>query len=381
MFLNRGLRTSLALAVATFLAVLPAAAASADTATPTPSPSPSATSGGTGSDPLAGNVTFGIGPATKGIIDRRLNFNYLQARLGAVSDQVGVVNLSTQPLTLNLYAADALNQTDGVLGLQPRNIKPKDLASWITLKTPTGKAYVVVPPRTTIYVPFTVKVPNKALIGDHLAGIVASIVAAGQTPGDLSTNVAFEQRVGVRLAMRVAGQLHPELAIENLTAHYVGSTNPLSAGSSVVTYTVRNTGNVRLGASQSVRVHGFYGPDAQSSGVPDIALLLPGGSATVTVNVPGAWPLVYLQADVTLIPLSPPTDANPQMGVFTASTSFWAIPWVVMALLLILILLLLWWLRRRRSTPPPVAGRRERGRTDDLVTSATAPAATQEPTS
>jgi hypothetical protein len=359
------------------MAVIPAAAASADTATPTPSPSPSASSGGSGTD-LSGNVTFGIGPATKGIIDRRLNFNYLQARLGSVSDQVGVVNLSTQPLTLNLYPADALNQTDGVLGLQPRNVKPQDLASWITLKTPTGKAYVVVPPRTTIYVPFTVKVPNKALIGDHLAGIVASIVAAGQTPGDLSTNVAFEQRVGVRVAMRVAGQLHPELKIENLTAHYVGSTNPLSAGSSVVTYTVRNTGNVRLGASQSVRVHGFFGPDAQSTGVPDIALLLPGGSATVTVNVPGVWPLVYLQADVTLIPLSPPTEANPQIGVFTASTSFWAIPWVVLAILLILILLLLWWLRRRRATPPPAAGRRERGRDTDLVTSTTASPTAQE---
>ena len=372
MFRNRGRRPSLVLAVATFLALIPAAVASAATTTPSPSPSPSASSGGTGSNSLAGNVTFGLGPATKGTIDRRPNFNYLQARLGVVSDQVGVLNLSTQPLTLNLYAADAINQSDGVLGLQPRNVKAKDLASWITLKTPTGKPYVVVPPRTTIYVPFTVRVPDNALIGDHLAGIVASIVAAGQTPGDLSTNIAFEQRVGVRLAMRVAGQLHPELTIENLAAHYVGSTNPFSAGSSVVTYTVRNTGNVRLGANQTVRVHGVFGPDAQASGVPDIALLLPGGSATVTVNVPGVWPLAYLQADVTLIPLSPPTDANPQIGVFTASTSFWAIPWVVLGLLLVIILLLLWWLRNRRATPPPTPGRRERGRSDELVPSAPA---------
>ena len=340
-------------------------------ASPSPSPSPS---GSAKPNPATDNLTFGIGPATNGKIDRRANFNYLAPRLGKVNDEVAIANLTFKPLTLNLYPSDALNGADGSLGLQPRNAKPADLAAWITLKTPTGKAFVVVPPRSTIFVPFTVAVPGKAYIGDHLAGIVASVVAKGETPGNLGTQVQFEQRVAVRVGMRVAGQLKPELVIENLSAQYVGTLNPVRPGSALVTYTVHNTGNLRLGGRQQVRVHGLFGPASEATGLADIPLLLPGGSATVTVEVPDVWPLLYLTADVTIVPLSPPTDANPQVGDVTASVSFWGIPWVLLGIILLILLLGLWWLRHRRAVPPPVPGRRERAREADLVAAGTSAA-------
>ena len=385
MFRNRRAQASLALAAAALIAAaLPSAAAAAPqkaagsagiarpAASPSPSPSPS---GPASSNPSDINVTFGVGPATKGgAIDRRTSFSFLQPRLGVANDYVTVVNLSSRPITLNLYPADALNQADGTLGLQPRYAKRTDLASWITLKTPTGKAFVVVPGRSNVLVPFTVRVPAKAYVGDHLAGIVASVVAKGQTPGDLTTAVAFEQRVGVRVGMRVAGQLKPELTIESLSATYVGTLNPVSPGRATVSYTVRNTGNIRLGGRQSVRVHGLFGPAAEAVGLADIPLLLPGGSAQVTVDVPDVWPLVWLTADVTVVPLGAAGDANPPIGDVTASVSFWGIPWVLLGIILLILLLGLWWLRHRRAVPPPVPGRRERAREADLVAAGTSAA-------
>ena len=342
-------------ALATPSAAAGPSSAALPAATSHPSPSP-------GSEPdLAGNVTYGLGPATAGAFDRRRNYAYLQTRGAVVQDQVAVLNLSARPLTLNLYVADALNQGDGTLGLRPRGAKSTDLASWITLRTPTGKPFVVVPARSTIIVPFTVNVPKGAEIGDHLAGIVTSLVAAGQTPGDLSTNVALEQRVGVRVALRVAGVLDPRLEVVDVTAEYVATANPIRPGSAVVEYTVRNTGNVRLSGRQQVVVHGLFGAAFDAGQLVDLPLLLPGGSARVSVVVPDVWPLFRLTADVTVTALSADGDANPSTDPATGSASFWAIPWIQLAIVLALALGILWWLRRRRTTPPPPKGRREAG--------------------
>jgi hypothetical protein len=332
------------LAAAALLA--PAPAALAGTASPTPSPSASAGPPEASDGP---RVTFGLGPSTKGKLDRRSSYNLLAARGGVITDEVAVINLSTIPLTLNLYAADAVNGTDGSLGIQPSSAEPTGSATWVTLKTPTGQGYVVVPPRSRVYVPFTVRIPADAEVGDHLAGIVASTVAAGQAPGDRATDVELEQRLALRLGTRVAGQLAPGLTVENVSASYAGSLNPFGAGSATVTYTVRNTGNVRLAGTQEVRVDGGFGFTAASTPLEDLPLLLPGGSATLTVPVEGVQALGLMSAVVTVVPLGAAGDANTEAEPATGRTSFWAMPWLLVALLLAVVVLLGWWWRRRRA--------------------------------
>jgi hypothetical protein len=331
-----------------------ATAAQADTTTPSPSPGASAP-GGTAAD-TSGNATFGLGPATKGKVDQRSNFSLLQPRGGTVDDEIAVVNLGTKPITLNIYAADAVNSADGTLSLQPGSAKPTDSASWVTFRTPTGKGYVVVPARTakgpsTIIIPFTVRVPKNAAVGDHLMGLVASLVSQGRTPGDRSANVNLEQRIAVRVATRVAGVLNAQLEVADLSARYLGSLSPVGRGTTTVTYTVRNAGNVRLGGKPSINVHGLFGPSFSASEVPDIPLLLPGYSATVTVEVPDVIPLFSMSADVSVVALAAVGDANPASDTATATAHFWALPWTLVALLLALVLAVAWWLRRRRSDP------------------------------
>jgi hypothetical protein len=308
-------------------------------------------------------VTFGLGPSTDGQVDRRSSFNLLSSRGGVISDEVAVLNLSEVPLTLNLYAADALNGEDGSLGIQPAAAELTGSAAWVTLKTPTGKGYVVVPPRSRIYVPFTVRIPQDAEVGDHLAGIVASTVAAGQAPGERGTNVELEQRLALRLGVRVAGPLTPGLTVENVSASYIGVLNPFGSGSAEVTYTVRNTGNVRLAGTQKVDVTGAFGFAASSATLDDLPLLLPGGSATLTVPVEGVQPLGLMTAMVSVVPLAAAGDANPAADVATGSAAFWAMPWLLIAVALLVLLLLGWWWRRRRAA-------REAGRVHAMPQSA-----------
>jgi hypothetical protein len=348
---------SAALLTVTASLALALPSSAADSASPSPSAGATGATGATSADPAV--VTFGIGPSTKGKLDRRPNFTLLAPRGGVVSDQVALVNLTKQPLTLNLYAADALNTADGTLALQPAAAPLADSAAWVTFKTPSGKGYVVLPPNdgigTPTFINFTVKIPKDAYVGDHLAGVIASTVSEGAAPGDRAAQVKFEQRIGLRLGIRVAGELKPQLSVENVSAAYSSSLNPFGRGSAVVTYTVRNTGNVRLGGKQTVTVNGIVGPVATGGTLPDVPLLLPGGSASVTVTVPDVVPLGLVTATVSIDPVGALGDANPPAAVAVGTTRFVAVPWTLLALLLLLLLLGGAFLRRRRAPRAPSA--------------------------
>lgn len=337
------------------LALLVGASAPALGASPSPSPSPSSTS----SAPPT-TVTYGLGPSTKGTLDLRTGYTLLSTRGGVVKDEVAVVNLSSVPLTLNLYAVDAVNGPDGELGLEPAAAETTDAARWVVFDTPTGKPFVKLAPKQTLFVPFRVTIPKGAPVGDHLAGIVVSTVAKGATPGDRGSIVKLEQRVALKMAVRVAGELKAELSVEGLSARYNGTLNPFGRGTAVVTYTVRNTGNVRLGGRQTVGVAGIFGGAVEASDVPDVPLLLPGGSATFTIPVAEVTPQLLMTATVRIFPLAAQGDANPPSEPVTATTQFWAVPWLVVGCLLLIVLLLALLFRRRRRTEPPT-GRRVRG--------------------
>ena len=342
------------LSVGLSLALSAGSAGAASTAGPSASPSPSPTAGAAPS-----TVTYGLGPATNGGLDLRASYRLITTPGGTVMDEVAVVNVSDVPLTLNLYAVDAVNGTDGEVGLKAAAAELEDSAAWVRFQTPSGKGYVELRPRQTLFVPFTVTVPKNAPVGDHLAGVVVSTVATGQSPGDRAASVTLEQRVALKLAVRVAGELNPQLTVDGLTARYSGTLNPFGSGSATLTYTVRNTGNVRLGGTQSASVTSLLDSTASAAAVPDVPLLLPGGSATFTVPVDGVSPLVLMRADVRVFPVAAEGDANPSTLEVTASTVFWAVPWLLIALLLLLVLAVAAYLRNRRRDTP-AAGRRER---------------------
>jgi hypothetical protein len=170
-------------------------------------------------------------------------------------------------------------------------------------------------------------------------------VSAANDPNN--PNVRLDQRVGTRMFIRVAGALEPNLAIENLSATYTGTLNPVGKGTAVVDFTVANRGNVKLGGRMTVDVSGLLGRQASVT-LPDQGLILPGNAVNFSVEVADVLPQVRDTATVTIIPLKLQGDADPELPDVVASTSFWAVPWTLIATILAL-LLVGWFLWRRRA--------------------------------
>jgi hypothetical protein len=342
------------------------ASPSAFAATGSPTVSPSASSSGAGSaapTPAAGKaatpeITWGIGPTAPVGTSQRPYFSFGVTPGAQANDHVTVSNFSTTPLMLSVYAVLADNNADtGAIGFVSRTDTPVDASSWLTVGsarpdtvTVPGRANGSAPPGV-VTLPVKLIVPLNAQPGDHVAGIVAALtVASNNAQGE---HVNLEQRVVTRVYVRVSGPLHPKLEIANLHASYHEKGFTLAAGSVLVSYTVRNVGNVRVAATQSVGVSGLLG-SAKKVTPANIVQLLPGGEEKVAVVVRGVLPTVLVKPHVTVTPTAFPGDVDPPLTKLSSSTWTWAVPWALL-LVIVLVLAALWWRRRRqRARRAPV---------------------------
>ncbi|MER8041437.1 hypothetical protein [Streptomyces sp. NPDC094032] len=321
----RRLATALA---ACLLAALPAAPASA---APAPAPAAAPALPGDGGAGHTGRTTFGVQPSSAKRPDARPHFSYGATPGAVVKDHIAVFNYGTAPLTLRVYAQDAFTTADGGFDLYAADRRPTGVGAWVALRP--GR--VTVPARSHTVVPFTLTVPPGATPGDHTGGIVASLSAV-RTDRE-GSKVAVDQRVGARIYVRVAGDLAPRLAVEDLSTAYHGTANPFGTGEATITYTVRNTGNVRLGARQAVEVRDPLGGAARVAKIRDVPELLPGDSLRVTATATGVLPAFSDTTTVTVDPAPVRGDIRHRiLPRVTRTAGFTAVPWASLALLLLL---------------------------------------------
>lgn len=303
-------------------------------------------------------MTFGIEPASATGPDGRPNFSFGVTPGGVLDDYAAVVNYSSQPLSLQVYATDGIETSSGGFGLLTAGTKPTGVGSWITI--PPGDATVNVPPESSgapghVVVPLTVHVPANAAPGDHVGGLVASLQTVGTNASGQS--VVLDQRVGSRVFVSVSGPVEPGLSVTELGASYLGTVDPVGKGSVEVRYVIRNTGNEDLAVSQSVAVSQIIGSTGHAK-VPGISLLLPGASVTEHAVVTGLWPQFLLQAKVTAAG-RPPAGSGAKPVAATASTGVWAVPWAAIAVIVLVVLAAFLFRRfRRRARSRPKVGPR-----------------------
>jgi hypothetical protein len=278
---------------------------------------------------------FGIGPSSATKVDGRPYYYFLAQPGSKLSDHVAVVNVGNAPITLSVYATDAGNSLDGSFAFPAAAVKPVDVGSWVHIQLPHGGTTITLRGRSTAYLPVTLTVPAGATPGDHAGALIASL--QGEVKNSQGQLVHLDQRVAARMFFRISGLLHPKLAIEHLSASYHGSLNPFSRGEVTVTYTVHNTGNVKLGGTQVVSVSGLFGA-TDVIDLPKVPLLLPGGAVQETVQVHGVLPQVWMSTAVTVTALGLTGDVDPPAGPWTESTHFWAIPWSLLLLVLLVVL-------------------------------------------
>jgi hypothetical protein len=256
----------------------------------------------------------------------------------AVHDSVTITNKTADAITFQTYAADAYNTDVGQFSLRLNDQPKEGIGAWVQMSA----SDVVVGPGASVDVPFVIDVPADATPGDHAGGIV-TVNPKGvlQEGGDVDVNVI--QAVGVRIYGRVAGPLAPALDVTRLDLQTHTGLASLLGGTydATVTYTITNTGNVRLIPTVVGTLSGLLGTTADIP-INELPELLPGGSATVVSPVGGLRPTGKLTAKVTV------TAAG--IDPVTRATSAWVIPWVLLILVGLAIVGLVAGRRRRRRT-------------------------------
>ena len=330
------------------LALLPAAPALAAQ----PSPPPPVSLDAPGDAPAKGErLTIGVQPATAKAPDRRPHFTYALGARDVVTDHVAVFNYSAAPVTLRLYARDALTTRSGALDVQPADARPTGAGAWLALATPE----LTLKPRTRVIVPFQLGVPYDATPGDHTGAIVASLTTTSTNAEGRRVDV--ENRVGLRVYLRVRGAVHRRLAVEGLAATWGGGAAPFGRGPVDVSFTLRNTGNVRLGARERVVVRNAFGRTVGTATLDDAVVLLPGSAVPVKVRLDDVLGTARMSATVTAEPLRLEGDTGPALPPVTRRVRFWALPWLPAAALLALLAGLVLW---RRRAPRPARHRKAR---------------------
>ena len=278
-------------------------------------------------------ITWSVAPAdASGPDGRRVVDLELEPGERAV-EHVAVSNHSATEVTFALSANDGYLTERGSFDMRPASAPPADGGAWITVADE-----VVVGPGETEVVPFEVVAPADAVPGDHPAGVAASVRSGGE--------MQVDSRVGVRVNLRMPGEVVAALDAELLDVSYAQGSGLLGPGELVVRYAVVNEGTVALRTTSEVGADSRFGGPAASAPPGEALEVLPGGRREVTVRVPDVWPLGPFGVEAVVrgaVPEGGPDVAAPSAVSLTGTA--WALP--LPHLLLLLVLALVGWAARR----------------------------------
>ncbi len=233
-------------------------------------------------------------------------------------DTVAISNLSVEPLTVAIYAADAFNTADGGFALALEDATQLGVGDWSSLATNLH----TIDPRSRVDIPFEINVPADAEPGDHAGAIIAT--AADETGTPLrseavpGSSVTLDRRVAARVYLRVDGPLRPALQVTKISLKYEGPATPFQKGATSATYEVLNTGNVRLPVHTELTLGGPFDKSLAEGKARDFTELLPGGTVTIGEPLGDVAPWGRFTATVTL------TSGDLQVR---RSVSSLALPW------------------------------------------------------
>jgi hypothetical protein len=288
-----------------------------------------------------GQIIFSAVGATPKGPDGRYEFVYNDIKPGTViKDWVELFNRSSQSAAFEVYAADATGTTlGGSLIYDQGTQKPKDIGTWETFyaskaQPSATQASFVMGSGNGVIEPFTVTVPSFATPGDHTGGLVVQVGVP--TVNAKGQRVTIYSRIALAIEVRVTGPLKEGVQIQSISTSVNNSVNPFGTGSAAISYSVANTGNVKISGTQLVNASGIFG--SASVKPPQLPTILPGDSVRVTTTVGGLYPAGPFTAKVTVTPSWPKSAPQESLSllVVTASASFFAFPWALIVLILLL---------------------------------------------
>jgi hypothetical protein len=292
----------------------------------------------------AGNGEWSVRPVTVEGSNVPRDFIFLEILPGqAVEEAVVIENETNATKIFDLYAADAFNTpSGGSFALTNPEQEVSDVGTWVTFE---DSQKVEVAGGESVTVPVTIQAPKNATPGDHVGGIVAVDTEFTPAPPGQTVAVETKQTVGVRVYARVTGPLTPSLAIENYTVTTDGKPIPFfGSGSTNVSFTVRNTGNVRITATGRVVLTTFFGREIASVPPTELPEILPGQVVALQTTIDDSVFIGPVQARLEL--------TSPETNIAADGTA-WVIPWVALIVLAV-VLGVLYALRRRTRKEQPL---------------------------
>ena len=316
-------------------------------------------------DADASGTTWALEPADGRTADGRVSLRHTIEEGGSVSDSVVLTNFSPHDATFAIYASDGVVDDTGNFDLLQPDVEPVDGGSWVRIgdvegatERPGGGIEVAAPASSSVVIPLSIDVPAGATPGDHPAGVVAELVQGGDS------DVRMTSRVGVRLHLRVPGEIVAQVTAEDVTATYSPSWNPLAPGTVTIDYSLANTGNIRVGADVTVSV-GPVGGEVASA----LREVLPGQAAAATTEV-RVWPLFRATGEIVATPTVVGEDEVPGALLPTAVPfTVWTVPWPQLLVLALLVGAVVLVVRARRRSAARI-----QARIDAAVAAATAAA-------
>ncbi|WP_291057646.1 hypothetical protein [Herbiconiux sp.] len=273
-------------------------------------------------DGISGSPSSDTGP------DGRSRFSYQVAPGQVLEDYYVLKNTGSTAQVMKVFATDAYNTDDGSYGLLDTDATPTGAGNWVAFDGGQKVLEIPLDPGAQQVVPFSITVPADAAPGDHAAGIVISVTTAeGQ--------ILVDRRVATRLYVRVPGDLQPALTISSIAADYQGEFNPFD-GHTTITFTVKNSGNVALGAEMVAGVNTYLGIGTGEQTRQELAEMLPGSTRTITMTVNGTGQLGYLNPYVSMQPTVDADALDPgALPTVNRDTVTFAVPWLLLVLLVI----------------------------------------------
>jgi hypothetical protein len=292
-----------------------------------------------------GDVTWTVRTASNSYGTDRSSYSYALNPGGTVKDAMVVANRGKKPVTLTVYAADGFTTDAGQLDVRLKGTKSTGLGAWAK----PAQESVTVAAGKVAQIPFTLSIPANATPGDYVGGLLTSLTRASTTE-----NINVDRRLGIRIKLRVGGELRPVLAVEDLKLAYHGTWNPFGEGSGTITYTIRNSGNAILSAQQAAAVTGPFGWfSSDAAAIVAAPELLPGETWAVEAPVAGITPAFRATATTTLNPLvTDLSGSTSRLDPVTAEATTWAIPWALLALIVLVaavVVLVILLVRRQRA--------------------------------
>ena len=303
---------------------------------------PAAIAGPANGVPPAG-ISFTAQGATPKGSDGRYQFVYNNVTPGTtIKDWVELYNLSPASEPFQVYATDATGTTltNSLVYLKVGS-QPSDVGSWVAFyESPTKPgvttASFVLGAKRGIIEPFTITVPSNARPGDHTGGVAAEIAVIHSGPN--GEQVTQFDRIVLPVLLRVTGPLKAGIQVQSVSTSYSNPVNPFGPGSATISYSVLNTGNVRISGTQLVKVSGLFAQSAVTP--PHLPTILPGDSVRITTKVGGLYPAGPFTATVTVTPDASksalPASISATLKSSSQSASFFAVPWALIVVIILL---------------------------------------------